>query len=401
MVSSSTTATAAPDTGSARLAQTAGYFAAFIAMGMYAAALGPTLPGLAAQTGSELNQVSILFSARALGYLMASVATGRLYDRLSGHRVMALMLALMAVGMIVVPAIPLLPLLAAVFWFLGITEAGVDVGGNTLIVWRHGARVGPYMNAMHFCFGVGAFVAPIVIAQAILLSGGITWAYRILALLMLPAAIWVARIPSPQPLAPHEQEGVRAARPLPVFLIAALLFLFVAAEASYGGWVYTYAFELGIGSAATAAYLTSAFWGALTLGRLVSIPIAARFRPSSILLGNILGCLIGIAIILLSRNAPLLLWAGTFVFGFAMGPLFPTTISFASTRMTATGRVTAWFLVGASLGAMTLPWLIGQLFEPLGPQVTMWLVALAMALSVGVYGLLMLDARRENVKRET
>ncbi len=279
MASSSTTVAAAPDTRSARLAQTAGYFAAFIAMGMYGAALGPTLPGLAAQTGSELNQVSILFSARAFGYLMASVATGRLYDRLPGHRVMAVMLALMAVGMIVVPAIPLLPLLAVVFWFLGVTEAGVDVGGNTLIVWRHGARVGPYMNAMHFCFGVGAFVAPIIIAQAILLSGGITWAYRILALLMLPAVIWVARIPSPRPPAPHEQEGVGAARPWPVFLIAALLFLFVAAEASYGGWVYTYALELGIGSAATAAYLTSAFWGALTLGRLVSIPICGSFPP--------------------------------------------------------------------------------------------------------------------------
>ena len=395
MVSSPTTTTPAPETRSARLAQSAGYFAAFIAMGMYGASLGPTLPGLAAQTGSGLSQISILFSARAFGYLLGSVATGRLYDRLSGNRVMAVMLALMVVGMIIVPAIPLLPLLAVVFWFLGVTESGVDVGGNTLIVWRHRARVGPFMNAMHFCFGIGSFVAPIVIAQAILLSGGITWAYRVLALLMLPAIILVARTPSPRAPAAHEQAELGAARPWPVFLIAALLFLFVAAEASYGGWVYTYALKRGIGSAATAAYLTSAFWGALTLGRLVSIPIAARFRPASILLGNIVGCLVGIAIVLLSRNSLPALWAGTFVFGFAMGPLFPTTISFASTRMATTGRVTAWFLVGGSLGFMTLPWLIGQWFEPFGPQVAMWLIALAMVLSVGVYGLLMVDARRE------
>lgn len=395
MASSPTALAAASDTRSARLAQTAGYFAAFIALGLYGASLGPTLPGLAAQTGSGLSQVSALFSARAFGYLVGSVATGRLYDRLSGHRVMAIMLALMVAGMIVVPAIPLLPLLAAVFWFLGITEAGVDVGGNTLIIWRHGARVGPFMNAMHFCFGVGSFVAPVVIAQVILRSGGIAWAYRILALLMLPAVIWVARTPSPRPPAPHEGAGVGVARSWPVLLIACLLFLFVAAEASYGGWVYTYALELGIAGAATSAYLTSAYWGALTLGRLVSIPIATRFRPSSILLGNIVGCLAGIAIVLLSRNSPPLLWAGTFVFGFAMGPLFPTTISFASTRMTTTGRVTAWFLVGGSLGFMTLPWIIGQLFVPLGPPVTMWLIALAMSLSVGVYGLLMLDAKRD------
>ena len=179
MVSSPTAASPAPETRSARIAQSAGYFAAFIAMGMYGASLGPTLPGLAAQTGSGLSQISILFSARALGYLVGSVATGRLYDRLSGNRVMAVMLALMMVGMIAAPAIALLPLLVGVFLFLGITEAGVDVGGNTLIVWRHGARVGPFMNAMHFCYGVGAFIAPIVVAQAILRTGGITWAYRV------------------------------------------------------------------------------------------------------------------------------------------------------------------------------------------------------------------------------
>ena len=286
MVSSSTTSTGTPETRSARLAQSAGYFAAFIAMGMYGASLGPTLPGLAAQTGSGLSQISILFSARALGYLVGSVATGRLYDRLSGNRVMAVMLALMMVGMIAAPAVALLPLLVGVFLFLGITEAGVDVGGNTLIVWRHGARVGPFMNAMHFCYGVGAFIAPIVIAQAILRTGGITWAYRALALLMLPAVIWVARTPSPRRLPRTSRRALGAPRPWPVFLIAALLFLFVAAEASYGGWVYTYALKLGIGSVTTAAYLTSAFWGALTLGRLASIPIAARFRPAVILLGE-------------------------------------------------------------------------------------------------------------------
>ena len=52
-----------------------------------------------------------MFSARAFGYLVGSVATGRLYDRLSGNRVTAVMLALMMVGMIAAPAIGLLPLL--------------------------------------------------------------------------------------------------------------------------------------------------------------------------------------------------------------------------------------------------------------------------------------------------
>ena len=39
-------------------------------------------------------------------------------------------------------------------------------------------------------------------------------------------------------------------------------------------------------------------------------------------------------------------------------------------RMRITGRVTGWFFVGASVGGMTLPWVIGQFFESVGPRAT-------------------------------
>ena len=392
-MTTTTTTTALPAAQKRRLAPAIGYLAAFVALGMSSASLGPTLPGLAQQTGSRLSEISFLFSARAFGYLLGSIVSGRLYDRFSGHRVMGAVLIALAVCLFLVPAIPLLVLLAALLWLLGMMEGAIDVGGNTLIVWTYGEGVGPFMNALHFAFGVGAFVAPIVVAQAILLSDGVAWAYRLLAVLMLPALIWLLRAPSPDASATHEGGGDGPARPRTVFLISSLMFLYVAAEASYGGWVYTYALNLGISSATTAAYLTSAFWGALTVGRLVAIPLAVRFRPAVILAADLLGTLVGMAIVLLGQHSPIALWVGTMVVGFSMAAVFPVAISYASTRIKTTGRTTAWFLVGASLGSMVWPWLIGQLFEPVGPQVTMWLIALAAVLSLGVYGLLMLDGR--------
>jgi len=379
---------------SVRLSQTAGYLVAFIALGMSSASLGPTLPGLALQTGSRLSEISFLFSARALGYLLGSIVSGRLYDRLPGMRLMAGVLAIIAVALFFIPAIPLLAVLAVAMLLLGTGEGAADVGGNTLIVWTHGERVGPFMNALHFCFGLGAFVAPIIVAQAILRTGGITWAYRLLALLILPALVWQLRTPSPHAPAAPAVGGLKAARPWAVFLVATLLFFYTAGELSYGGWVYTYALRLGIGNAQTAAYLTSAFWGSLMLGRLVSIPIAARFSSSAILRADLLGSLVGLAIVLAGRSSPTVLWVGTLVFGFAMASVFPTVISLASTMMNTTGRVTAWFLVGASLGIMVWPWLIGQLFEPAGPQAVMWLIGLSVIMSLAVYTLLMREARR-------
>jgi len=53
------------------------------------------------------------------------------------------------------------------------------------------------MNGLHFFWGLGAFLAPIVVARATSASGDIAWAYLALALAMLPAAVWLWCLPGP------------------------------------------------------------------------------------------------------------------------------------------------------------------------------------------------------------
>ncbi len=69
--------------------QTAGYYAAFVALGLIGALLGPTLTSLAQHTRVGLDQISILFTGRSLGYLVGSLLGGRLYDRRPGNPLMA------------------------------------------------------------------------------------------------------------------------------------------------------------------------------------------------------------------------------------------------------------------------------------------------------------------------
>jgi FHS family Na+ dependent glucose MFS transporter 1 len=374
------------------MTQTIGYYIAFVTLGMFSASLGPTIPGLAQHTHSTLGQISYLFTARSLGYLLGSFAGGHLYDRRPGHPVMAGVLAVMATMMVFAPMIPLLWVLAAVLLVLGMGEGTLDVGGNTLLVWVHGEKVGPFMNALHFFFGLGAFISPIIVAQAVLRSGDVTVAYWALALLMVPAFIWLLRVPSPAtPVAARESQVNGGVATGLLVLVVLIFYLAVGAEASFGGWISTYSLARGIGSAAAAAYMASVFWGSLMLGRLVSIPLA-RFKPSSVLLCDLLGCVAGASIVLLAGEAIPLIWLGSFVFGFSMASIFPTTITLAGGLMTITGRVTGWFLVGASAGGMTVPWLIGQLFEPVGPQAVMLVILADLILGLGVFGLLMLRA---------
>ncbi|MGD8903377.1 MAG: hypothetical protein PVI67_07415, partial [Anaerolineae bacterium] len=61
----------------------------------------------------------------------------------------------------------------------------------------------------------------------------------------------------------------------------------------------------------------------------------------------------------------------------------------AERRIPITGQVTGWFLVAASIGAMSIPWLIGQLFEPLGPPSVMWVILFDLAAGLLVLGILL------------
>ncbi|HSF80613.1 MAG TPA: MFS transporter [Anaerolineales bacterium] len=386
--------TAALENSSGRLAKTAGYYIAFIVLGLSTAALGPTLPGLAEQTRSTLSQVSYLFSARSLGYLLGSLWGGRLYDRLPGQRVMVVMLLIMASALALMPGIPVLWLLAGVLWLLGVGEGALDVGANTLIVWVHREKVGPFMNGLHFFFGIGAFLSPVIFAQAILLSGGIAWGYRLLALSALPIALYTYLQASPARLGQMEDGSLAPIKVGRVLVISLFFALAVGLEGAYSGWVYTYARQLNLADAVTAAYLTAAFWGAFTVGRLLGIPLSMRFQPGKLILADVIGCLLSLAVILIWPGSRTALWLGTLGLGASIASIFPNTMSFAGQQLTITGRVTSLFFVGTSLGGMLGPWLVGQLIEPLGPLSVIWALEVISLLALGVYAWLIASPRR-------
>ncbi len=354
-----------------QLPATIGYYLAFITLGLVAAVTGPTLPALAERVHVHLDEISIVFATRSAGYLVGSLLGGHTYDRVPGHPVIALMLAVIATMMLLVPVIPVLWILATVLFIVGLAESAVDVGCNSLLIWLHRHAVGPWMNGLHFCFGVGAFIAPIVIAQVVLATGDITWAYWTLALLIVPGVLWLPRLASPLPQeVPHIQRTSATHWGI-VFLLACFIFLYVGAEAAFGGWVFAYATNLHLADATMAAYLVAVFWGALTVGRFLGIPIAARLAPRVILVLDLIACLLAIGMIIVWSDSAAILWIGAIATGLGMASIYPAMLAFAGQQMTITGQITGWVSLGAGAGGMFLPWVIGQLFVVVGPHVTM------------------------------
>jgi len=375
---------------------TAGYFAVFVVLGMSIALLGPTLPGLAEQVEVPLAAISVLFTAHSIGYLLGSFFGGRLYDRVPGHAELAAGLLALGAMVVLVPLSRSLWLLTAAWLVHGVAGGALDVGGNTLLVWVHRSRMGPYMNALHFFFMAGSIGGPLLVAAATALTGRFGWAYGAVAVLALPAAVWMARLPSPQTLpkeaasAPAEVASGRAqgAKAM-VALIVLFLVLYVGVETGFGGWVYSYAVAQRLSGTATAAYLTSAYWGGLALGRLAGIPLAARVEPQPRLTGSLAGGLASLAALALWPSSGAVLWLGAVGLGMSLASVFPAVLALAERRMRITGAVTAWFLVGGSLGGMLVPWLIGQLFEPWGPPAAIWILLADLVVAAAVLAVLL------------
>ena len=306
---------------------------------------------------------------------------------------MVAVLAGMAFLYFLVPNIPVLVILILIMLMIGVGEGTLDVGANALLVWVHKRQVGPYMNALHFFFGIGTFIGPVIIAQSLLYTNGITAAYWILGICALPVAFWLVRLPSPAAEVQVKTEVNDRSPGWLVGLIVLFFFLYVGAEVGFAGWISTYSITLELTTQTSAAYLTSLFWGSFTLGRLVGIPIATRFQARTILSADLAGCVISLLILLIWPTSPIALVIGTIGTGLSMASIFPTMLIWAERQMHISGKTAGYFFMGAGAGGMFVPLLIGLLFQRRGPGVTIWIILADTLFSVLVYMILVIYNR--------
>jgi len=174
-------------------------------------------------------------------------------------------------------------------------------------------------------------------------------------MILLPIGGWLWLLPGPtRKTTITKSRHIKGSRRF-IFLVALFLFFYVGAEVGFGGWIFTYATALKLSTATTAAYLTSGFWTALTVGRMLAVPIAKRVSYCSLLFVNLAGSLASFALILLFPNSISALITGVCGLGLFMASVFPTLLSFANKEFDLTGQMTGGFITGASFGAMSVP----------------------------------------------
>ena len=365
-----------------------GYFALFMCLGLDMSVIGPTLPALANQTGSTVGEIGLVFLLGAVGGTLGTLLGGWLFDWAPGRVVLGAAEMLSATLLFLVPHVPWIGVLMALFVVKGVAGGVVGTGANTLLLWTHGGKAGPFLNALHFFFGLGAFLSPFLLGL-LTTAGGAYWqAFGVLAvfdfavgasvLLLLRPPLAVRRAP-----ADGATSGA-AGRHLVAIVLAAMLFLFfyVSAEITFGGWIYTYAVTLGLADAAAAAYLTSLFWLTFTMGRLVSIPVAIRLAPAQILVVCFCGCALFLGLVIAFRSSQAVLWISVAGLGLSMAPVWPSGYTLAVQSIRLTAGVSAVIMLGDSVGGMVMPGLTGLFMERAGAGAMTRLVLAAMAATV-------------------
>lgn len=351
-----------------RMIQTVCCYAAFIATGLAAGLLGPTLVGLAKQTDSSFGEIGFIFTVHSLGYVVGSTVFGKFFDRIGGHKIFALMIVMLSAALFLIPLAPTLALLLGAAFLLGTAEGTGQVGVNTLLVRLYNRRSTPVLNGAHFCFGVGALTSPLIVAQLLTRGYEFGAAYRFVAVLILPFILLFLLAPSPVIKRGETMENTAPIRYGLVALVALFYFLYLGTEISFGGWISAFAVNLKLSDEATAAYLASAFWSALTFGRLLAIALSVKLKPRTLLIADLIFALLGFALVGLAGDSFAQTLAGTIIVGAAFASVYPTMFAFAGNRLNVTGRVAGFFVMGGSLGSMIFPFLVGLAFERSGAR---------------------------------
>ncbi|MBU2021345.1 MAG: MFS transporter [Gammaproteobacteria bacterium] len=341
------------------LTRTALYCAMFIAVGAVAGLLGPSLIYLADLIDASVAEISIVFTARAIGNILGALLAGRMFDRWQGHHYLIVMLLCMITGLVLVPFSTGLSMLVVLFFLLGATEVSANAGGNMMMLWLHKEKVGSYVTILHLCHSAGSMLAPLILVFAQWTGHGYGAGYWMVALyaLLLPLLLW--RQPSPT-FEVRASEVVPATKQKATFLaFLTVIFLYVGFEITIAGWISTYAVLSGEDQN-TAAILVTWFFVSLSLGRLFSVFLLRWITPRQGIYGLLVVSFSG-SLMMIFSDASLVviaLWLGL-----GCSAFFPMLFSYANSIMALNGKRTGYVFVCCGLGALVAPSLTGPIIE--------------------------------------
>jgi fucose permease len=335
---------------------------AFVPTGIVTVMLGPLLPLLAAKWSLNDTQSGFFISAQFAGALAGTAASSFLLPRIGFGRSIALGQLLMAIGVgSLISGGFRLAIVAICCYGIGI---GVTIpAGNLTVAETARERRSSSVGLLNVSWGVGAMACAVLLAFCQKMQGTELFLRSVAGLFLMLAVIALtfssnarrAREPASRTFRPWAREFRNSA----AIMIGALFFIYVGTENALGAWLASFAKRASDSPALAWMTVTSYFYGALVVGRILTSLALRDVTDAKQACGGALLTLFSSAALVLSRSAFAIALCA-FVAGLGFSTLYPITISLLSSRFGERAKSMGGFMFALStLGGASVPWLVG------------------------------------------
>lgn len=314
---------------------------AIFVYGMNAAMLGTILPDLSTRFKLTPQQNGTIAFMQALGLIIASVAVGPLID-FEGKKIgMILGLSLVTIALFLLPRSTGYSRLMLYMFLLGLGGGIIVTGANALGSDVTSASPATTLNLLNLFFGLGGLATPFISAN-FLKRDPSRLCYLVAVLTAVTLILNIATaMPAPSGTASFVFSDIASVLAKPsLFLLALMLFLYVACEVGVWNWLAQHLIAQGVPESRALNILSLGFALGLLLGRIVVSQVVKSVKSEDVTLAAaILMAVTTFA--MLRTNAPTMAWIAVFCAGLAMAPVFPTVLAMVADRfhtMTATAQ---------------------------------------------------------------
>ncbi len=346
------------------------YLLGFVLIGIVLSLSGPALSHLRDRMGTDDGGISWMFVGGSTGYIAGSSFAGRLIDRGHGHQWWTGAMWVCVGSILLIAWAPNLPLLVLAFAVLGLAAGLSDVCGNTLVMWSRPDGAGSLLNALHLCFAIGALAAPLLVNRSIHWLDSV-WGVAVpVGVLAVAAGTMLLRSTAPvrARLDTVARSAAGGARTLQVVLICLFFFAYVALEVGFAGWIHTYVEQIEYGDATTATGVLTTFWAGFALGRLLAIWMARLMTPGWMVAASMGLSVLAAALFAVFPDGGPMLWIVTGLFALSIAPQYASMMAFAEAHLALSGKNTSAIVAASGVGGLVMPWVLGQLFDAVGPE---------------------------------
>ena len=363
----------------------------FVSLGLPDSLLGSGWPKMQLDFSVPSSYAGYVAMTISLMTVISALMSPRLIRRFHTKWIVVISIGLTVLGLLGFSV-------SAAYWMLilfavpyGLGAGSIDAAVNHYVANHYSSSV---MNFLHFFYGVGAVISPVIMAHALRIARwneGYRWTAFLqtgfLAICVLSLPLW-KKTEKGAEAEDRDSAGIIETLKVPgVILTLVAFFAYCAGEATCFLWTPSYFAGTKAGlSDETIAAFGSLIFGGLMLGRLISGVISSRLGDRCLIRMGIAVEVGGILLVFLSGRNTALAASGFVAIGTGMGPVYPSIQHMAPANFGRrhSAAVIGMQMASAYAGSTLMPMVFGHLQQAIGISVMPMYLLVFAVLNLGM-----------------